>query len=53
MKMQSLRYNVILKPEPECGYTVLVPSLPGCVSYGAHVDEAIMIYHLPPYWEDI
>lgn len=33
-------YQVILTPEPEGGYTVMVPALPGCVSYGKTVDEA-------------
>lgn len=37
-KPQSYQINLI--PEPEGGYTVLVPSLPGCVSYGATVEEA-------------
>lgn len=27
--------------EPEGGYTVTVPSLPGCVSYGKNFEEAI------------
>lgn len=27
--------------EPEGGYTVSVPSLPGCVSYGKNFEEAI------------
>ena len=26
--------------EPEGGYTVTVPSLPGCVSYGRNFEEA-------------
>jgi len=30
----------MLRPEPEGGYTVLVPSLPGCVSYGKNLKEA-------------
>jgi len=33
-------YNVIFKPEPEGGFTVIVPSLPGCVTYGADLVEA-------------
>ena len=33
-------YQINLIPEPEGGYTVVVPSLPGCVSYGATVEEA-------------
>lgn len=35
------RYRVVLRPEPEGGYTVLVPSLPGCITYGVDVDDAI------------
>ncbi len=27
--------------EEEGGYTVLVPALPGCITYGETVDEAI------------
>lgn len=33
-------YNIILRPEPEGGFTVLVPSLPGCITYGEDLDEA-------------
>ena len=33
-------YQINLIPEPEGGYTVLVPLLPGCVSYGATIEEA-------------
>lgn len=38
--MAEYRYRVLLRREPEGGYTVTVPVLPGCVSYGATVDEA-------------
>lgn len=34
------RYNVIFRPEPEGGFTVIVPSLPGCVTYGKNLEEA-------------
>ena len=34
------QYNVIFRPEPEGGFTVLVPALPGCVSYGRTLKEA-------------
>jgi antitoxin HicB len=34
------RYNIMLRPEPEGGYSELVPALPGCVTYGRTVDEA-------------
>ena len=33
-------YQINLIPEPEGGYTVLVPLLSGCVSYGATLEEA-------------
>lgn len=35
-----LRYNIIFRPEPEGGFTVIVPSLPGCVTYGRNLKEA-------------
>ena len=34
-------YKIILRKEEEGGYTVFVPSLPGCITYGETVDEAI------------
>ena len=40
MKKTVYSYQITLVPEDEGGYTVLVPSLPGCVSYGRTVDEA-------------
>ena len=33
-------YNIILRSELEGGYTVTVPSLPGCISYGKNLAEA-------------
>ena len=39
--MKILNFKVLLKKEPEGGFTVLVPSLPGCVTYGDTVDESI------------
>jgi len=33
-------YQISLVPEQEGGYTVLVPQLPGCVSYGTTIEEA-------------
>ncbi len=38
--MKVLSYRILLRPEPEGGYTVTVPSLPGCITYGQSVDEA-------------
>lgn len=39
--MRQLTYRVLLNPEPEGGYTVTVPTLPGCITFGGSVDEAI------------
>ena len=39
--MKRLTYRILLNREPEGGYTVTVPALPGCVTYGENVDEAI------------
>jgi len=39
--MRILSYRITLRKEPEGGYTVLVPALPGCVTYGKTVEEAI------------
>ena len=36
------RYTVILEPNyPEEGYTVRVPALPGCITYGRTKEEAL------------
>ena len=35
-----LKYNVVFQLEPEGGYTVIVPSLRGCVTYGETFEEA-------------
>jgi len=40
MKTKELSFRIVLRPEPEGGYTVVVPSLPGCVTYGETVEEA-------------
>jgi predicted RNase H-like HicB family nuclease len=37
---QMISYRILLKKEPEGGYTVTVPSLPGCVTYGKSIEEA-------------
>lgn len=38
MKDQLFQINLI--SEKQGGYTVVVPQLPGCVSYGASIEEA-------------
>jgi predicted RNase H-like HicB family nuclease len=39
--MKILNYKILLKKEPEGGFTVFTPSLPGCITYGDTLDEAI------------
>ncbi len=39
----SFTFQVIFRPEPEGGYTVLVPSLPGCITYGESLEEATVM----------
>jgi len=34
-------YKILLHKEPEGGFTVTVPALPGCVTYGEDIEEAI------------
>ncbi len=36
-----MRLKVILEPSEEGGYTVHVPSLPGCISEGETLEEAL------------
>ena len=38
--MKNLYYNLIFQPEPEGGFTVIVPALPGCITYGKNLVEA-------------
>lgn len=40
MKSRLLQFNVLFRPEPEGGFTVIVPSLPGCITYGKDLQEA-------------
>ena len=40
MAKTRYRYNIVLRPEPEGGFTALVPALPGCVTYGRTLKEA-------------
>jgi antitoxin HicB len=34
-------YKIHMHKEEEGGFTVTVPALPGCITYGENVDEAI------------
>jgi predicted RNase H-like HicB family nuclease len=54
-----MRLKVILEPSEEGGFTVYVPSLPGCISEGQtreealrNIKEAIQLY-LEPAEEDL
>ncbi len=39
--MKVLNYRILLRKEPEGGFTVTVPTLPGCVTYGDSIEESI------------
>ena len=38
--MRVLSYTVLFEPQPEGGFTVVVPALPGCVTEGETIEEA-------------
>lgn len=40
--MKQNTYRVFLNKEPEGGYTAFVPMLPGCITYGETLDEAVV-----------
>jgi predicted RNase H-like HicB family nuclease len=40
MAKTRYHYNIMLRPEPEGGFTATVPALPGCVTYGRTLTEA-------------
>jgi predicted RNase H-like HicB family nuclease len=39
--MKHFCYTIHLEPEAEGGYTVAVPALPGCITWGRDLDHAI------------
>ncbi|MFA4873323.1 MAG: type II toxin-antitoxin system HicB family antitoxin [Patescibacteria group bacterium] len=45
IKQEPINYHVIFRPESEGGYTVMVPALPGCVTYGKDLAEAREMAH--------
>jgi predicted RNase H-like HicB family nuclease len=54
-----MRLKVVLEPSDEGGFTVYVPSLPGCISEGeteeealANIQEAVSLY-LEPVEDDL
>jgi antitoxin HicB len=40
-EMRTLRYKVQIRPETDGTYTVIVPSLPGCLTFGNSIEEAL------------
>ena len=55
-----MRLKIVLEPSEEGGYTVYVPALPGCISEGetveealANIREAIALYLEPPEEENL
>ena len=36
-----MKLKVVLEPSDEGGYTVYVPSLPGCISEGENMEESL------------
>jgi len=43
--VKGTKYSVTLNPNPEGGYWVRCPSLPGCASQGETVEEALAMIH--------
>jgi hypothetical protein len=41
--MEHLGYRIVMRKEPEGGYTVIAPSLPGCVTYG----DSVELWNIP------
>jgi antitoxin HicB len=41
--MRVLNYRVLLRKEKEGGFTVIVTSLPGCITYGETLEEALVM----------
>lgn len=39
--MRTLRYKILIRPETDGTYTVIVPSLPGCLTFGNTIEEAL------------
>jgi antitoxin HicB len=40
LEIDAMRCEPLFRPEPEGGYTVFVPALPGCITYGQTIEEA-------------
>lgn len=41
--MKTRTYRILLHEEPEGGFTVTVPALPGCITYGDSLSQALEV----------
>ena len=39
--MSQLTYRILLTRSPEGGFTVNVPALPGCITFGENIEHAM------------
>jgi len=39
----QLTYRILMHKEPEGSYTVSVPALPGCITYGENVEHGLQM----------
>ena len=53
-----MKLRVVLEPSEDGGYTIFVPSLPGCISEGESVEDALgniqeaIVLYLEPVEDD-
>jgi antitoxin HicB len=38
-------YSIVVDPDPDSGYTVTVPALPGCITQGETIEECLAQAH--------
>jgi len=38
--MKTQTFQLVFESDPKGGYTVTVPALPGCITYGKNMEEA-------------
>jgi antitoxin HicB len=43
--IEYLGYKMHLQKEPEGGYIVIVPALPGCITWGENIEHAYKMAH--------
>lgn len=53
--MQKQTFQLAFESDPDGGYTVTVPALPGCITYGATMGEARLMAReaIELYLEDL